>query len=167
MTDIAILGIDPSTTVVGWCWWRSCTREVLSGQIDFRKSKRDAWRRLETFSAWLDDLASRIYDATATDVIMACEETSGSHANPDTDRKMGASMGVVLAVAARHDMLFVRVHPSKVKKTGLCKSSSLAMAAAAAFVEKDKVGPDEADAIGVTQAALVILRERGLWQGHR
>jgi len=76
-------------------------------------------------------------------------------------------MGIVLAVASRYQRDFVRVHPSKVKATGLCKSTPLTMASAAAFAGKDKVGEDEADAIGVTQAALVILRERGLCQERR
>lgn len=185
MKDIdLILAIDPSTTKVGWCYVTTDGAYLNSCSINLGKLAKEelpwppwtdcatplpdtdslglAWDRLWAFSLWVRGMArSTLIDGTLYRVAaVAVEEPAVSKGNLDTDRKMGAAMGIIYAAAACHGIGVVRINPSQVKATGYSKKNTRSMRDAALFAGKDKVSKDEADAIGVAMAAVKKLRER-------
>ena len=126
-----ILGIDPSTTNVGWCFlttdgeycnsghvslgdlerthcppWRSCVTPMPD-----EDEKGEAWDRLWAFAMWMETdmlVVHHDMDTIQSVLVVAVEETVGFHGNLDTERKMGASMGVVYAGAARKGIGVIR-----------------------------------------------------------
>ena len=186
MKDIdLILAIDPSTTKVGWCYVQTDGTYLNSSSVDLGKLAKGklpwppwsdcvtplsdadslglAWDRLWAFSLWVRGMArSYLIDGTLYRVaIVAVEEPAVSKGNLDTDRKMGAAMGIVYAGAASLEIGVIRIKPSQVKATGYSKKNAQSMRDAALLAGKDKVSKDEADAIGVAMAAVKKLRERG------
>ncbi len=158
IADIVILSIDPSTRLIGWCVSQG-NRHVASGALDLANGRKkiDVWVRLGRLREWMDETLAR----WSPDVV-ACEEPTGDHGNRWTDRRLGNAQGIVFSEANRYGLPFIVVHPSQVQATGLSKANRLSMMSAAAFAGKERVGKDEADAIGIGQAALVVLREQAL-----
>lgn len=92
--------------------------------------------------------------------VIALEEPMGDHCNRHTDRVLGRVCGAIEAVVAllpdkSPPVRILWINPQSVKQTGFCKDNPLA---AAYLVGKQEVGPDEADAIGIWQAALCRLQ---------
>lgn len=149
--DGAMLALDASTTAVGWCLADN------DGYVDsgcFRPKSRDVWKRIDQIHDVVEGLIRR-YGIT----LVAIEESTGSHGNARTDRLLGAVLGAVRAVCHRFGVRFLLVNPMQVKATGLDKDHT---AEAALYVGKAEVDTDQADAIGLWQAALVMLLEEGI-----
>ncbi len=185
-----IMAIDPSTTKVGWCCVTLDGEHFSSGHSDLERlasgelrcppwtaettpvpdedEKGAAWDRIWSLALDLERMFRpvEIEGVARQIVVVAVEEPVGFHKNLDTERKMGASMGVVYAEAARRGVGVIRINPSQVKATGYSKKNAQSMRDAALFAGKDKVSEDEADAIGVAMAAVRKLRERE-WRLHR
>jgi Holliday junction resolvasome RuvABC endonuclease subunit len=160
IADIIILAIDPSTELVGWCVSRG-SRHIASGTVDLARGKKkvDLWIRLGRLQQWMDQAL-----AQWSPHVVVCEEPLGDNDNRWTDRRMGNAQGIVFSEANRYGLPFIVVRPSQVQDTGLSKATRLTMMCAASFAGKQQVGKDEADAIGVGQAGLVVLREQRLNQ---
>ncbi len=158
IADTVILAVDPSTRLVGWCVSQG-SRYVASGVLDLSRGRKkvNVWVRLGRLRKWMDESLLR----WSPDVV-ACEEPAGDHGNRWADRRLGNAQGIVFSETSRCGLPFIVVHPSQVQATGLSKANRLSMMSAAALAGKEKVGEDEADAIGIGQAALVVLRERAL-----
>ena len=78
--------------------------------------------------------------------------------------RLGEAMCIARMVCREHDCRFLPINTMKVKATGYHKGTRFE---AAALIGKSyavglELGPDEADAIGVWQAALKMLREEAL-----
>ena len=160
IVDIIILAIDPSTNLVGWCVSEG-NRHISSGAVDLARGKKkvDLWIRLGRLHQWMDEILTQW-----SPHVVVCEEPMGDNDNLWTDRRMGNAQGIVFSEANRCGLPFIVVRPSQVRDTGLSKSSTLSLMCAATFAGKEQVGKDEADAIGVSQAGLVVLREQRLKQ---
>jgi Holliday junction resolvasome RuvABC endonuclease subunit len=158
IAEIIILAVDPSTELVGWCVSQG-NQHVASGTVDLSRGRKkvDLWVRLGRLQEWM---AASL--AQWSPQVVVCEEPTGDHDNRWTDRRLGNAQGIVFAEAHRHGLPFIVVSPFQARNTGFSKASKLSMTCAAAFAGKDQVGEDEADAIGVGQAGLVVLRERAL-----
>jgi Holliday junction resolvasome RuvABC endonuclease subunit len=158
IADIIILAIDPSTNLVGWCVSRG-RRHIASGTVDLAQGKKevDLWIRLGRLQQWMDEVLTQW-----SPHVVVCEEPMGDHDNRWTDRRMGNAQGIVFSEAHRYGLPFIVVSPPQVRDTGLSKASRLSLMCAATFAGKAQVGEDEADAIGVGQAGLVVLREQKL-----
>lgn len=186
-TDL-LLAIDPSTTVVGWCIVTIAGSYLSSGKVNLgdagNRAKEmfpfppwragstpmpdidkhgGAWNRLWALYRWMWHMIYN-YGPVPVDCgpvsVIAVEESAGYHGNLATERKLGASMGIVLAAASTAEIGMIRIKPMQVKATGYSKKNAESMRAAALFAGKESVSRDEADAIGVAMAAVKKLRER-------
>lgn len=139
-----ILAFDASTTNVGYCLGDS--GQYLTSGV-FRPPRRaESHQRITEIVFW----AMRLIEERRPDVI-AIEEPAGDHGNRKTDRLLAGVWWSLYTVAVLHGVRkIVRIWPSQVKATKVSKANR---AYAAAVAGKHRVGPDEADAIGVWIAA--------------
>ena len=144
-----ILALDASTTAVGWCLADGA--EYVDGGVYKPKRRADIWERMQQIKEWLCLMLGQGHVK-----LVAYEEPVPNRGNMKTNRNLGALMGIAFTVAGDNGAQFLRVHPMKVKATGLCKDSRRIVAA---YVGKEEVGGDEADAVGVWMAALEMMRE--------
>lgn len=144
-----ILALDASTTAVGWCA-ADGDQYVASGV--YKPDGGKAWERIDDFGMWLC-LMLQLPDGPQ---LVAYEEPHGNHGNRRTDRLLGAVMGTAARVCSENRVQFVRVHNAKVRATGYHKR---AIGEAQLLVGRRGMTGDEADAIGVWQAVLVMMRE--------
>jgi len=145
--DPVTLNLDASSTNVGWCLAQG-RRYLNSG--DYRP-RGETDERVTAIAFWVQDMLQ----AHAPDLV-AIEEPTGNHLNPRTDRLLARVGGNVEGVCLTSGVPVRWVHAMKVKATGYHKN---AVWDAARLVGKSSIGPDEADAIGVWQASLVIDME--------
>ena len=146
-----LFSLDMSTTVAGWCLAQG-ERYINSGE--HRAKGRDVGERLKD----LCDLLRASLALHDPDIV-AFEEPTAFRGNPVAHLRLGEAMGVARMVSMGFDIHFLPINTMKVKATGYHKGTRFE---AAALVEKESVTSDEADAIGVWQAALKILREEAL-----
>ena len=150
----AMLALDASTTAVGWCLADN------DGYVDsgcFRPKSRDVWKRIDQIYDWVEGFVRGEFNYARKHLwLVAIEEPTGSHGNARTDRLLGAVLGVVRAVCHRFGVRFLLINPMQVKATGLDKDHT---AEAALYVGKAEVDSDQADAIGLWQAAMQVLLE--------
>ena len=145
------MALDASTTAVGWCL--ADGKEYHSSGVFKPDPRADIWQRMQEIKEWLC-----LMFGTNNITLVAYEEPTPHRGNVKTTRNLGALMGIAFAVACDYRAQFVRVHPMKVKATGICKDTDAHLVAA--YVGKDSIsGGDEADAIGVWQAALKMIEE--------
>lgn len=137
-----ILALDQSTTAVGWL---VAIDDQYLASGTFRPHSRDAWERLRQAGAWLEQMV-----ADWQPEAIVAEEPAGDHGNRRSDRLLGAALGIVLERARIAGVPCRLVHPRHVRDTGLHKK---AKKLAAAWIGKERVSGDEADAVGVWQAA--------------
>ena len=151
-----ILGLDPSTTAVGWCFgFDNQDFPACSGVYKPKRCSADD--RLILIYDFLQGLMGRLMPDT-----VAVEEPAGDHRNRRTDRLLANVTGLVLAAALEVEISdFIRVYPAHVKATKCSKEN---LVYAAALCRKPEVGPDEADAAGVWLAAVAKIRKRELSQ---
>jgi len=147
--DEIILSLDASSTAVGWCAAQG-ERYLNSGVQNFT-GERDV--RIREIVYWVRGMLLN-YDPDR----VAIEEPTGSHQNLQTDRLLARVAGAIEGLCILSEVPVTYVHAMKVKATRFHKDTTLMTAR---FVGKPIVGPDEADAIGVWQAAL------GIYQGYR
>jgi Holliday junction resolvasome RuvABC endonuclease subunit len=147
MDDQIILALDASSTNIGWCLAQG-TRYLSSGVFHV-KGKRD--NRVRIIAQW----TAGMLDVHDPDLV-AIEEPTGSHQNLATDRLLARVCGNVEGVCTNSGVSVEWIHAQKVKKTGFCKNK---LWQTARLVGKPSIGPDEADAIGIWQAALVKFRD--------
>lgn len=140
-----ILALDPSSTNVGWCLAQG-NRYLNSGYFH---PKGDADERVTAIVCWFDHMI-QIHDPD----LVAVEEPTGHHRNLRTDRLLARVFGCIEGVSVISGVPLLPIHAMKVKATGFSKDTPRE---AALLIGKDEIGPDEADAIGVWQAALVQL----------
>jgi len=147
--DEIILSLDASSTTVGWCAAQG-ERYLNSGVQNFT-GERDV--RIREIVYWVRGMLLN-YDPDR----VVIEEPTGSHQNLQTDRLLARVAGAIEGLCILSEVPVTYVHAMKVKATSFNKHTTLMTAR---FVGKPIVGPDEADAIGVWQAAL------GIFQGYR
>jgi Holliday junction resolvasome RuvABC endonuclease subunit len=144
---LKIVSFDPSSTNVGYCVaedGKYCESGV------FKPKGKDREARLGSIFWWV--LA--FLQEHRPDVV-AFEEPAGDHRNRKTDRLLANVGGLILAAAFLVETpRCVRVWPSQVKASRCSKENRVY---AAAVSGKRKVGPDEADAMGVWLAAEKLI----------
>ena len=138
-----ILALDQSTTAVGWL---VAIDDQYLASGTFRPHSRDAWERLRQAGAWLEQMV-----ADWQPEAIVAEEPAGDHGNRRSDRLLGAALGIVLERARIAGVPCRLVHPMAVKKTGLHKGTRRYVAPWLGLTRR--VSGDEADAVGVWQAA--------------
>ncbi len=141
------LYLDQSTRAVGWC---VAAGEHYMASGTYRPACKDAYERSCQIGTWLEQMLLDWQPA-----LLVVEEPCGDHGNRRSDRLLGVVLGVALECARRAGLTLKLVHPMQVKRTGLSKD---APGLVAAWIGKKKVSTDEADAIGVWQAALAARR---------
>ena len=141
---VKILALDPSSTHVGWAIFDYRGDPYDSGVI---KPCGKPDERIRKIVEWADEL---LRHGTYSLVVIEEPAANNAHRNPKTDRLLARVGGAIEAVAILHGAEVARVWPSQVKATGVSKDH---LEAAAALTGR-KVGPDEADAIGVGLAYL-------------
>lgn len=156
-----ILAVDAGSRHLGFCAARG-ERCICSWQETVRGGTSGA--RIAHIARLFRQVLQRYRPS-----IVALEEPMGDHRNRRTDRVLGRVCGaleaaVALAPDADPPVRLLWINPSTVKATGFSKENPRA---AARLVGKEEVSPDEADAIGVWQAALCQLQaerlERTAW----
>jgi Holliday junction resolvasome RuvABC endonuclease subunit len=140
-----ILALDASSTNVGYCLAQG-ERYLNSGVY---RPKGEADLRVNAIASWVGGML-QVHDPD----LVAIEEPTGSHRNLRTDRLLARVGGNIEGVCVANGVPVRWIHAMKVKATGFSKDTARE---AALLVGKGSVGPDEADAIGVWQAALVQL----------
>jgi len=148
--DEIILALDASSTNVGWCIAQS-ERYIDSGTFKPRGNRDE---RLVEIVRWFEEIVQRHHPD-----VVAIEKPTGHHRNLDTDRLLARVCGAIEGAAILLDLPVFWAHPMTVKATGFCKNNP---PAAALLVRKSRVGPDEADAIGIWQVALGRLQAQRL-----
>jgi Holliday junction resolvasome RuvABC endonuclease subunit len=144
-----IIALDASTTNIGWCLAQD-DRYLNSGTEHIRG---DLEKRIRRIIAWISAQVS-IHSPD----LVAIEKPYGDHGNRHTDRELARVYGGIEAACLLSGVEVMEIHPTAVKATSFSKENPQR---AARFVRKaESVGPDEADAIGVWQAALGALQER-------
>lgn len=145
-----ILALDPSSTNVGYCLAEDATY-ILSGVFK-PKGKADA--RVAAIVEWAAYYLTTYEPET---VILEEPAANNAHRNPKTDRLLARVGGIIEAVALLNHIPVARVWPSQVKASGCSKDTR---PFTARLVGKTKIGPDEADAVGVWQAYLTELQKQ-------
>jgi Holliday junction resolvasome RuvABC endonuclease subunit len=161
-----ILGVDVGSHYTGWCVWDG-TGHVASGVLTLytKKYQRTIWER----SYLLKQELHRAVGTYAPDVI-GVEWPMGFGGNA-AKIKLGMMLGAVGVVAGGWELTVLEVNPTEVKHTNCCKGQA-GQVYAAAIAGKEKVRPDEADAMGVCLAlsgklfGLTLEEAKDQW-GHR
>lgn len=151
MTKKIIVGLDASTTHVGW--------SVANGEeyIDsgvYVPPGQNVAERVAQIAVFVHDL----FYQRDPDVV-GIEVPAAHHGNFKTDRALARVFGAVEAVVAVNfegQIRLIEVYPASVKTTGFHKG---AIYQAEILTGHRPMQGDEADAIGVWQAVLVALRE--------
>lgn len=160
--ETRILAIDPATTKVGWCV--GCGLVYIdSGTINLEKltgkGKKWVWDRIGQLWFELDVL----FLAWEPDRV-ACEMPRPDHRNRHTNRLMGATVGVMAAVAMREghsvgsDRPVMWINPKDVRHSDFHKLVRKRTAKIFNVPYKEMTG-DRADAIGVWTVAWGLLKE--------
>jgi Holliday junction resolvasome RuvABC endonuclease subunit len=155
-----LIALDPSSTNVGYCVVRD-GEVVTSGTFtpDNHGDNADAAADCRTMQIilWANDLFQAYPPA-----VLAMETPAGNHGNRRTDRLLGRVWGALESAAIitaqqtyTEPPRIIAVYPTQVKSTKASKDNPRY---AAAVVGKRKVGPDQADAIGVWLYAESLLR---------
>ena len=139
-----ILALDLATKQPGWCAAEGHDY-LASGDKQFAGKR--AKDRMTAISLWLRALM----DEWCPDWV-AIEEPMGDHGNRHTDRWLGIVVGVAMECAWRAGAEVYLIQPRFVKQTGISKGNTRI---AAAWLGKEKVSGDEADAAGLWQATTV------------
>lgn len=150
MSNPIILGLDASSTAVGWCVAQG-DRYVDSSVF---RPKGLADERIVAIVDWFAEQVT-----THDPDWVAIELPTGMHANPHTDRLLARVLGNIEGAAQALGLRTMTVHAMTVKATGFNKNRP---ELAAMLVGKTEVAEDEADAIGVWQAALGELQKMRL-----
>jgi len=152
MTQPIILALDASTTAIGWCVGQG---DQYLNSDTFEPPGDGVEARILAISRWVVHSV-----ATYDPDIVAIENPMGHHGNLLTDRLLARTAGMIEGICKAMDpdivIRTIYIHPMQVKRTPFHKN---AIRAAAAFVGKDSVSVDEADAIGVWQVALGIVQQ--------
>lgn len=137
-----ILALDPSSTHIGYCI--AAGDEYVASGVFVPKGQADG--RLAQIVDWALHKIT-IYEPEI--VVLEEPAANNAHKNPKTDRLLARVGGAIEAVALLNGVQVERVWPSQVRASGVSKDG---LWAALRITGKKKVGPDEADAIGVWQA---------------
>jgi len=141
-----VLALDASSTAVGFCLAQG-ERYIDSGVF---RPKGEPKARVALIVQW----AKAMIDLHAPDVV-AIEEPTGDHRNRKTDRLLARVCGAVEGACILTGIPAIYIHAMTVKQTGFNKHN---LPAAARIAGKRSVKPDEADAVGVWQAAIGELQ---------
>lgn len=168
-----IIGLDASTSCVGWCLGGNRYTEdyhVINTGI-FVPEGDDVWARIIHYGWWLRDFL-QMQTHVAKNPIVVYERPTGNRGNMDTNLKLGALMYETIVRCRDFGVRFIEVTPSQVKATGVYKgqlqeASFITGKEFANILKKDgtlnKAQMDrqdnEIDAIGVWLAGLKILQE--------
>ena len=145
-----IFSLDASSTNVGWCLAQG-DRYVDSGHF---RPKGDRDERVAAIVKWTQQMIEKF-----SPDLLPIEEPMGHHRNLRIDRLLARVCGAIEAVAILADVPVLYVHCMSVKATGFSKDN---LFEAALVAGKSRIGPDEADAIGVWQAALAEVWPYGI-----
>jgi len=160
MPQPRILALDQATKTVGWCVANGSKYEK-SGIIKLKG--KTAWIRVRQLWEWVSGmLAPLVMEITAPQIeILVLEIPTALHGNPQTDRILGATLGVMVAAGWGAGAEVVMVTPNQIRKTGYSKDNKIAaahMIPGAGGLPRN-VRDDEADAIGAWWAAWTLWKE--------
>jgi len=156
MPQPRILALDQATKLVGYCEAVG-NRYKTSGVI--RLKGRDPWVRVRQLWEWVFD---KMRPAGTYNIdMLVLEIPTALHGNPQTDRILVATLGVMVAAGWEAGAKVVMVTPNQIRKTGYSKENKVAAAhmIPSAGGIPGNVRDDEADAIGAWWAAWTMYKE--------
>lgn len=156
MPQPRILALDQATKLVGWCLATGSKYEK-SGVIKLKG--KTAWIRVRHLWEWVSDALTPRGDYNLD--ILVLEIPTAVHGNPQTDRILGATLGVMVAAGWGAGAEVIMVTPNQIRKTGYSKANKVAVAhmIPQAGGMPGNVRDDEADAIGAWWAAWTLWKE--------
>ncbi len=141
-----ILALDACSTSIGFCLGQGA-RYIDSGTY---RPRGNADERVKAIARWFHAMVLK-YNPDQ----VVIELPTGEHGNRHTDRLLGRVGGNIEGICHLLGIAVAWLHAMKVKATGYSKDKP---GDAALLVGKRRVGPDEADAIGLWQAWLAEVR---------
>lgn len=140
-----ILGLDASTTAVGWCLLQD-GEYANSGVF---KPQGDDWKeRVAQIDYFLSNL---MLEHCYNQVHVGYEVASGAHGNMHTNRLLGAVHWACWSATEWDWATWHEINVQQVKQAAANKTED-GMMGARAISGKEDIGEDEADAIGVALA---------------
>ena len=159
MPQPRILALDQATKLVGYCV-ATGDRYQTSGVI--RLKGRTPWVRVKQLWEWASQMLTiTLGDDRPPFDMLVLEIPTAVHGNPQTDRILGATLGVMVAAGWEAGADVIMVTPNQIRKTGYSKENKVAAAhmIPSAGGIPGNVRDDEADAIGAWWAAWTIYKE--------